>query len=297
MRPPDEPARLSTTSPRQSTRARHPRTATGSTSCPSSRHRTVGNRCPRPWLHASRKDGEQASTIAVTAPAHQRVVDVSEPRRDLALRVWSVRKQGPGRPIRVGNTLLATRLDKPTAGASLPASRATAARAERGRRSVCKVSMADERHLRWRLVSRVLGLPLQVDWQIEKYEASVFNIHHQGRAMVYSVVDVAGNGTCLMALTGVLGGFEVPVSVVPGQEHVVAIQSFPSLGVSQTHRSPVVAKRRFGVELDPRDTGQVRCLRQRAHGRRRARRFLVVDQRGTSADCAGARVDRQLRPC
>ena len=97
---------------------------------------------------------------------------------------------------------------------------------------------------------------LEIDGQIEEDEASLFDIHHQGGPMVDAVVHIAGDSTPQVTLARVLRGLEIPVPVVPRQEHRLP-QSFLRDPRRLCHGGPVIYQGRCWGELDPLDPAPV----------------------------------------
>ena len=78
--------------------------------------------------------------------------------------------------------------------------------------------------------------------------------------MMDPVIDVPGHGARLLAFADMLRGLEIPVPVVPGEQHVLA-KSFAGHGTGQAHGLAIIRWRRLGRERDLCDTAQIRWSR------------------------------------
>lgn len=67
----------------------------------------------------------------------------------------------------------------------------------------------------------------------------MFYIHLQGCTVMNAVIHIPGYSTTLMALTGMLRRFKIPVTVIPGQQHRLTDQLF-RLDVRNTHGCSVI---------------------------------------------------------
>jgi len=102
--------------------------------------------------------------------------------------------------------------------------------------------------------------PSQIYRHVEEHEAALLDIHLEGGPMVDPVVHVPRDCGMLVALAGVLRRLEVPVSVVPGQQHVLA-QKPLGLLASQPHGLQVVPQGRIRGQFQDLDPGHVEGLR------------------------------------
>ena len=91
-------------------------------------------------------------------------------------------------------------------------------------------------------------------------------IHLEGGAVVDAVIHIPGYRTVKMALAGMLRGLEIPVAVIPGQQHVLTKPLF-RLGIRETHGLSVIRQPFRRRKFHDRQLRQVRPGGERTENR------------------------------